>query len=301
MDGHRSLVVLVALLAIGALSVAAGALPAALETATGQQGGGAGSSGSEQVIVAEQLIVSALIVGLLVASFLAYRARELRSIVERAAGKLGRQPVVDADDAVLAVALCLGLLLLLAASLILSEPLSGGEPPDGPGSEDIVPSGPDWPRAVAIPLVVVGVAVVAILLHRRRSVVQGDDGEGGSMERSDDAAASALGRTAGRAADKLDEPADDNAVYWAWQEMAALLDPDDPETTTPREFASRAMAAGLTRDDVEDLTRLFETVRYGDRQATADRERRARDLLRRIETTYAGTEAATDPDTTGDR
>jgi hypothetical protein len=40
-------------------------------------------------------------------------------------------------------------------------------------------------------------------------------------------------------------------------------------------------------DDVRELTDLFEEVRYGDREVTAERERRATDALRRIEESYA--------------
>jgi hypothetical protein len=42
----------------------------------------------------------------------------------------------------------------------------------------------------------------------------------------------------------------------------------------------------MAPDDVRELTRLFERVRYGGESATAAREERAVQVLRRIESTY---------------
>ena len=99
----------------------------------------------------------------------------------------------------------------------------------------------------------------------------------------------ALGEIAGRAADRIEEgsPGDsENEVYRAWREMTARLDIENPEATTPREFQRASVDAGMTPDDVRELTRLFEQVRYGGESATADREERAVAVLRRIESTY---------------
>jgi hypothetical protein len=43
----------------------------------------------------------------------------------------------------------------------------------------------------------------------------------------------------------------------------------------------------MDRGDVAELTRLFETIRYGGATPTEERERRAVEALRRIESTYA--------------
>ncbi|WP_245726704.1 DUF4129 domain-containing protein [Natronorubrum sediminis] len=98
----------------------------------------------------------------------------------------------------------------------------------------------------------------------------------------------AVGTAAGVAADRL-ESADefDNEVYRAWREMTELLEVDRPASSTPREFARAATDAGLDRDDVDELTRLFEDVRYGGEATTQTRERRAIEVLRRIEAEYA--------------
>lgn len=97
-----------------------------------------------------------------------------------------------------------------------------------------------------------------------------------------------LRTAAGAAADELEADVSlENAVYRAWAEMTDALDIDRPETSTPTEFADAALEAGLHPDDVSELTALFEEVRYGTAEPTAEREDRARDALRRIEQTYA--------------
>lgn len=99
----------------------------------------------------------------------------------------------------------------------------------------------------------------------------------------------ALGRTAGRAADRLEGADADvtNEVYRAWDEMTAHLDVDDGAARTPGEFRAEAHAAGMAGQDVDALTDLFEEVRYGGAAPTGERERDAVAALRRIETAYA--------------
>ncbi|MFB6104699.1 MAG: DUF4129 domain-containing protein [Halobacteriaceae archaeon] len=101
-----------------------------------------------------------------------------------------------------------------------------------------------------------------------------------------------LGQAAGDAADRIDQDGDaDNEVYRAWREMTGYVDVDRPAASTPREFAAAATAAGMAEPDVAELTDLFEEVRYGGLPATEDAERRAVEALRRIEDSYADTEA----------
>lgn len=98
----------------------------------------------------------------------------------------------------------------------------------------------------------------------------------------------AVGRVAGDAADRIEGETDlENEVYRAWHEMTRLLDVDDPRTSTPGEFSAAAIEAGLGRDDVGELTRLFEDVRYGETPASETNERRAVGVFRRIEDRYA--------------
>lgn len=110
-------------------------------------------------------------------------------------------------------------------------------------------------------------------------------------EATDDDAA--IGEAAGRAADRIEaaEAGAENEVYRAWREMADGVDVGNPRTSTPAEFAAAAVDAGLDPDRVEELTELFEAVRYGDRPVTEERERRAVAALREIERQHGGDEA----------
>ena len=100
--------------------------------------------------------------------------------------------------------------------------------------------------------------------------------------------AAVLGRAAGQAADRIAGETDlENEVYRAWREMTDLLDVEDPRTSTPGEFATAATEAGLGCEDVSELTRLFEDVRYGETPASEPNERRAVRVFRRIEDRYA--------------
>lgn len=150
------------------------------------------------------------------------------------------------------------------------------------GSESLVSTDPS--SLVVVAFLLAGLLVVGLtVLHRR-------DGGTEHAGRSDDepVTTAAVGRAAGRAADRI-ETADeaDNEIYRTWAEMARLVDASDPETRTSGEFADAAIDVGMDPDDVRDLTRLFERVRYGTDEPTDDDEQRAVDLFRRIEATYA--------------
>ncbi|PSQ36407.1 hypothetical protein BRD05_03115 [Halobacteriales archaeon QS_9_70_65] len=130
--------------------------------------------------------------------------------------------------------------------------------------------------------VAVAVAVVLVAL-----LATGSDGRAADETSNPDEGeepAAAVGRVAAAAADRIaDGDADaDNEVYRAWRRMTERLDVASPETTTPREFRQAAVEAGMDREDVAALTRLFESVRYGDREPTDDRERRAVETFRRL-------------------
>jgi hypothetical protein len=113
-----------------------------------------------------------------------------------------------------------------------------------------------------------------------------DDAEGDDAE-----SVEAVARAAGRAADRIEADADaDNEIFRAWASMTDHLDVDRPRSSTPTEFARAAVDAGMDADDVRELTDLFAEVRYGGAAATADRESRAVDALRRIEAAYGGEE-----------
>lgn len=197
----------------------------------------------------------------------------------------------------LAIVASLVLLYLLAGILdpiTISSGLPGLEPGDGTplggggGEGDgggVDPTHPSPPTLLV--LLVLGLTVIGGLVALSRSKTDDTDE---SIEESTDGGenAAAIGRAAGRAADRLEGEVDvDNEVYKTWREMVELTDVDNPKTSTPGEFAAAAVETGLGRDDVTELTRLFEDVRYGNAQPSDERERQAISIFRRIENRYA--------------
>lgn len=158
-----------------------------------------------------------------------------------------------------------------------------GSLPGAPGPPSGSESATNLPVELWAILGAFGVLAVLVIV-----VVSGDDPPDDpqtdrTRQRDADAAVVAVREAAGRARDRLASGAAlDNAVYRAWAEMVDALDVGDPETTTPQEFATHAVEAGMDRSAVEDLTRLFDEVRYGDRPVTDARERRAREILAAI-------------------
>lgn len=145
------------------------------------------------------------------------------------------------------------------------------------------------PLLLLVTLLALGAAAIALVAY---SDGFGTDGTPFDDEdETDETRPREIGRIAGETADRLaaEDVADtgvENEVYRAWVEMTRRLDVASPETSTPGEFASAAVDAGLDPADVDALTDLFEEVRYGDRPVTTDREHAAVDVLRRIERTY---------------
>lgn len=132
-------------------------------------------------------------------------------------------------------------------------------------------------------VLVLSTFLMALYVQRRNS---GDAGEAKNYQA--DSTPEEIGAAAGKLADEIEEGASvPNGVYEAWVEMTDVLEIEDPETSTPQEFADAARAAGIAQNDVEELTDLFEEVRYGTVTPTEQRENRALEALRRIEQTYA--------------
>lgn len=141
--------------------------------------------------------------------------------------------------------------------------------------------------AVVVTLVVVAAVVLTSDHDLRREDEEADDDDEDTAEESADVAA--IGRSAGRAADRLEYGGEfENEIYRAWAEMTEHLAVDSPVSSTPTEFATTAVEAGMDSGDVDRLTTLFEEVRYGDAAATEEREAAAVETLRRIESAYAG-------------
>lgn len=158
---------------------------------------------------------------------------------------------------------------------------------DEPGiDEDDEPS-PRSPTSILL-FFVLSLAVLGTLLALAVGARDADEPAADRSETAESIDAASIGRAAGRAADRIEgsTPAD-NEVYRAWEEMVDPLEVARPEATTPGEFAEAAVDAGIDPEDADELTRLFEAVRYGGRPPSESRERRAVETLRRIEATYA--------------
>lgn len=176
----------------------------------------------------------------------------------------------------------------------VSNETGTGQPGDGaqPGAPDQGGGGESDRSPVSALLLTV--VFLALLLVAYSTVGRAVGGSRAASETegtdSETRSATSLGEIAGRAADRIeadtDQTAADNEIYRAWEEMTTRLDIEREATTTPREFETRAVEAGLAPDDVRELTALFETVRYGGEAVTDDRERRAVTVLRRIESRY---------------
>jgi hypothetical protein len=158
----------------------------------------------------------------------------------------------------------------------------------GGGGEPAETNRPSPPSTVL--LFVLGLALLGAVVALVRTRTTADEDDGANEGSSDGGAeAAALGRAAGRAADRIEgETESVNEVYRTWREMTGLLDVEDPGTSTPGEFADAAVEAGLGQEDVAELTRLFEDVRYGETRPSEEHERRALAVFRRIEDRYAG-------------
>ncbi|SEW07983.1 DUF4129 domain-containing protein [Halobacterium jilantaiense] len=144
------------------------------------------------------------------------------------------------------------------------------------------------------PVVVLGVVAVVASLVVVAYHATGDDPAPSSDDASDESGEAAdsgvnaslsVAAAAGDAADRIEAGADvDNEVYRAWRAMAAATGIPDPGAATPAEFAAAARDAGMPAEDVAALTDVFREVRYGDAEATPDREQRAVDALRSLQT-----------------
>lgn len=153
----------------------------------------------------------------------------------------------------------------------------------GGGDPDAV-TDPTFAAVVAVLALVVTLLGTVLAVRRRTS---DRDRPAPADAEGDEAVRRAVGRAAGRAAERIEGSDDaDNEVYRAWREMTELLDVSRPETNTSGEFETAAVDAGMEPADVRELTELFELVRYGGHDLDQSDERRAVELLERIETRY---------------
>ena len=193
-------------------------------------------------------------------------------------------------------------------SCVTSSPGPLRAPPKPPNNSSLPKGGSGLPGAgegVSLTdpsfLLLVGLAVAlvgAVVLLFTSSSGDDPDAEESFPDDDTDEDIQAVGRAAGEAADRIESSTDvENEVYRAWREMTAHLDVANPSSSTPAEFAAAATDAGMAREDVTELTDLFEAVRYGGETPTDEREARAVEALRRIEREYAGADAGDEAST----
>jgi hypothetical protein len=162
---------------------------------------------------------------------------------------------------------------------------AGGSGGLGGGGEGDV-TDPTAPSILLFAILLLTVVLVVVLFLFTDADVTSDGDT--TADETDAERRTAIGQAAGRAADRIEDADDlENEVYRAWREMTDHLEVDRPESSTPKEFADAAVDAGMSDGDVDELTKLFEEVRYGGKDPTDDRETRALAALRRIETEYA--------------
>lgn len=139
------------------------------------------------------------------------------------------------------------------------------------------------------------IVMIAFIAYRSSSsdTADNDDQNSPPHANDDEAVLSAVGTVAGETADRIETGMSiDNEVYRAWKELTTHLDVQNPDVSTPAEFATAAEDAGMDSTHIEELTELFRDVRYGGAKPTADREERATTALRTIEAHYANDEEA---------
>jgi hypothetical protein len=294
----------VGVLAVGAVAFAAGAVSPSTAPASG--GGvtfGAGGEGSG-VGAALGGVLWLLVLVVLVAGGVWLFVERLRS--GGGVGRMRRRFVA----VTLAVVVAAAGVLLVAVRVFEDGEGPGG--PDGVGGP-LVQGSPESPTATGAPGVgvVLGVLVALAVLvggwlavrrlrgqdSREERVTAADDGDdeppadsGASVDDS------TLGAAAGRAATHLEGGGSppENDVVRAWRELAPVLAVSRPASSTPREFAAAATAAGVDEAAVAELTALFEAVRYGDRDPTGERAERAVAALERIQAASVDAEASAD-------
>lgn len=292
MDRRRLNSAAVALLSVVVVGLAASTLgetttrsgaPGADDGSSGGIGIGGGSIAREVTTPAEPLPILTAI--LIVAAVLLVLGTILfpRHTVEQTAW-------AGAVTALILGALWLFFSLFGAGAL----PRPAGDVPDSEEVDSIATSvgagsgggGSTVPEPLVVGLLVAGLLCLGVLgLVVRES---GAPDRTGATD-ADEGTLAAIGRSAGRAADRIAEAdaALDNEVYRAWKEMTDHLDLDSPDARTPEEFRAAARDAGMTAADVDALTDLFREVRYGGAPPTDEREVKATDALRQIEDRYA--------------
>jgi hypothetical protein len=169
------------------------------------------------------------------------------------------------------------MLVYLVLSALRGTPLLGDRPSDAtPVPPPPPPSGEPFPTFVANPAPWLIIAVSAILA----ALLIGGIWLLWRRTRASPAPLTRLADEAQAALANIQTGADlRDAVLRCYREMGQILSEqhaiERPRGTTRREFEQQLVAVGLRDEHIQQLTRLFERVRYGARQANEREEREA--------------------------
>lgn len=181
---------------------------------------------------------------------------------------------------VVAIAVVIGVLVVLLYFLAtLFRSGGGGILGSSSTSTMDVPGTADSPASSLVTGVVLlgGAALVVLLLA---TIVSSRDGGGSQIPGVEKRTASEreeLAEPPLQAAGDVVDPDATNDVYRVWRDLYDQVG-DRRRADSPGDLRRRAQAAGYDEGAVGELTALFNAVRYGDDGATAERERRARQL-----------------------
>lgn len=170
----------------------------------------------------------------------------------------------------------LGLVAIYVLFELLTFPNGGGSTGDfSSGAEGVSDTasetGVELTAAVGIAIVIV---VLLLLVLIARSAEDDDDGgaTASAVSEPEEGTVGSSGVAIGSA--NVGRPPADNEVYRAWLTLANEANANARQET-PEEVADRAVDAGVDEAAAREITSLFESVRYGDREPTSGIEQRA--------------------------
>lgn len=174
--------------------------------------------------------------------------------------------------------------LLAALQNLGDQGIGSGEPTGGEGFSLSPTSAPHW---TIFPFLLGGLVLLVLAGWWLRRVWRRGRAERSLLE---------LGALAGHAAEELAAGGElRNVVLRCYHEMSRLLSERQrvpfPKAMTAREFEGELRRVGVRDEHVEQLSRLFELVRYGGRASGEPEEERAMQCLRAIERAYNPREA----------
>ncbi|GAB3687656.1 hypothetical protein GCM10028857_20990 [Salinarchaeum chitinilyticum] len=169
----------------------------------------------------------------------------------------------------------LGVVAIYALFELLTFSNGGGSTGDfSSGAEGVSDTasatGVELTAAVGIAIVIVLLLLLALIA---RSAEDEDDGAAASVASEPEESGGGTSGVALGGATVASPPAD-NEVYRAWLSLANAANANARQET-PEEVADRAVDAGVDEAAAREITSLFESVRYGDREPTSGIEQRA--------------------------